>query len=99
MVLGDTPVLAGTLFTRTPGLPLAFTTQTSFTHTATAQPGGAAPGFKPNDNAAVDAYLVSIAEHLPAKEEATALRALTLWGRAMTASRQGPDGSSVGGDR
>ena len=36
------------------GLPLAFTTQTSFTHTATAQPGGAAPGFKPNDNAAVD---------------------------------------------
>jgi len=36
------------------GLPLAFTTQTSFTHTAVAQPGGAAPGFKPNDNVAVD---------------------------------------------
>src|SRR5450755_2497035 len=36
------------------GLPLAFVTETSFTHTATAQPGGAAPGFKPNDNVAVD---------------------------------------------
>jgi len=36
------------------GLPLAFTTQSSFTHTATSQPGGAAPGFKPNDNVAVD---------------------------------------------
>jgi len=36
------------------GLPLAFTTQTSFTHTATSVPGGAAPGFKPNDNVAVD---------------------------------------------
>jgi long-chain acyl-CoA synthetase len=47
----------------------------------------------------VDAYLVSIAGHLPPKEEATALRSLTLWGRAMTASRQGPDGSGGGGDR
>jgi hypothetical protein len=36
------------------GLPLAWTTQTSFTHTAVAQPDGAAPGFKPNDNVAVD---------------------------------------------
>jgi hypothetical protein len=36
------------------GLPLAWTTQTSFTHTAVPQPGGAAPGFKPNDNVAVD---------------------------------------------
>jgi hypothetical protein len=36
------------------GLPLAFTTLTSFTHTAAPQPGGAAPGFKPNDNLAVD---------------------------------------------
>jgi hypothetical protein len=36
------------------GLPLAFVTETSFTHTATPQPGGAAPGFKPNDNVAID---------------------------------------------
>jgi hypothetical protein len=36
------------------GLPLAVTALTSFTHTATAQPGGAAPGFQPNDNFAVD---------------------------------------------
>ena len=36
------------------GLPLAVTTQTSFTHTLQPQPGGAAPGFKPNDNFAVD---------------------------------------------
>ncbi len=39
---------------------------------------------------AVDAYLESIAAHLPAKEEATALRSLELWGRALAASRQGP---------
>jgi long-chain acyl-CoA synthetase len=48
---------------------------------------------------AVDAYLVSIAGYLPSKEEATALRSLTLWARAMTASRQGPEGSGEGGDR
>ena len=36
------------------GLPLAATTQTSFTHTAAPQPGGAAPGFRDNDNFAVD---------------------------------------------
>jgi hypothetical protein len=36
------------------GLPLAFTTQFSFTHTAQPQEGGAAPGFKPNDNFAID---------------------------------------------
>ena len=36
------------------GLPLAFTTQTSFTHTLSLQPGGAAPGFRDNDNFAVD---------------------------------------------
>src|SRR6266446_931715 len=36
------------------GLPIAFTTQTSFTRTAVSQPGGAAPGFKPNDNVAFD---------------------------------------------
>ena len=36
------------------GLPLAFTTQTSFTHTLAPQPGGAAPGFRDNDNFAVD---------------------------------------------
>jgi long-chain acyl-CoA synthetase len=47
----------------------------------------------------VDAYLVSIAQHLPTKEEATALHSLALWGRAMTASREGPDGSGKGGNR
>jgi hypothetical protein len=36
------------------GLPLAFTTITSFTHTAVPQPGGAAPGFRINDNIALD---------------------------------------------
>ncbi|HEY2136545.1 MAG TPA: hypothetical protein VGH49_11685 [Xanthobacteraceae bacterium] len=36
------------------GLPIALTTQTSFTHTAAPQPGGAAPGFRPNDNVALD---------------------------------------------
>jgi len=36
------------------GLPLALTMQASFTHTAAPQPGGAAPGFKPNDNIALD---------------------------------------------
>src|ERR1700757_698656 len=36
------------------GLPIAFTTQFSFTHTAQPQEGGAAPGFKPNDNFAID---------------------------------------------
>lgn len=36
------------------GLPIAFTAQTSFTHTSQPQPGGAAPGFKPNDNFAID---------------------------------------------
>jgi len=39
---------------------------------------------------AVDDYLVSIAGHLPDKDEAMALRSLELWARAMTASRQGP---------
>ncbi len=39
---------------------------------------------------AVDDYLVSIAGHLPDKEEAMALRSLELWARAMTESRQGP---------
>lgn len=36
------------------GLPFAWTTQASFTHTLQPQPGGAAPGFKDNDNFAVD---------------------------------------------
>jgi hypothetical protein len=36
------------------GLPLSWTTQSSFTHTAAPQPGGAAPGFRPNDNVALD---------------------------------------------
>jgi hypothetical protein len=36
------------------GLPLAFTAQASFTHTSASQDGGAAPGFRPNDNMALD---------------------------------------------
>jgi hypothetical protein len=36
------------------GLPLALATQSSFTHTQQPQPGGAAPGFRNNDNFAVD---------------------------------------------
>ncbi len=36
------------------GLPIAFTGQFSFTHTAAPQDGGAAPGFRPNDNFAFD---------------------------------------------
>jgi hypothetical protein len=36
------------------GMPLTFTTQTSFTHTAVPRPGGAAPGFAANDNIAFD---------------------------------------------
>ena len=35
-------------------LPLTLTTQSSFTHTSQPQPGGAAPGFGPNDNVALD---------------------------------------------
>jgi long-chain acyl-CoA synthetase len=45
---------------------------------------------------AVDDYLVSIAGHLPSKDEAMALRSLTLWARAMTAARTGPDGTGLG---
>ncbi len=45
---------------------------------------------------AVDAYLESIAGYLPDKDEATALRSLELWGRAMAAHREGP-GSLEGG--
>jgi len=41
-------------------------------------------------DAAVDDYLVSLAGHLPDKEEAMALRSLELWARAMVESRQGP---------
>lgn len=37
------------------GLPFAMTTQSSFTHTQAPQDGGAAPGFRPNDNVAFDA--------------------------------------------
>ena len=36
------------------GLPVAATTQTSFTHTESSRRGGAAPGFRPNDNLAID---------------------------------------------
>ena len=49
------------------GLPLAMTTQTSFTHTAAPQAGGAAPGFRANDNFALDQmslyYAGKIAPH------------------------------------
>jgi DNA-binding MarR family transcriptional regulator len=45
---------------------------------------------------AVDAYLESIACHLPDKDEATALRSLELWGRAMAAHREGPGASQEG---
>ncbi len=44
---------------------------------------------------AVDDYLVSIAGHLPDKEEAMALRSLELWARAMTESRKGPKESAA----
>ncbi len=44
---------------------------------------------------AVDASLVSIAGHLPGKDEAMALRALELWGRALVASRQTPGGGGA----
>jgi hypothetical protein len=36
------------------GLPVAWATQASFTHTDMPQAGGAAPGFRPNDNVALD---------------------------------------------
>jgi len=36
------------------GPPLAMQVQTSFTHTGEPQAGGAAPGFRPNDNVAID---------------------------------------------
>ena len=36
------------------GLPLAATMRTSFTHTSASQSGGAAPGFRPNDNTIID---------------------------------------------
>lgn len=39
---------------------------------------------------AVDTYLASLAGHLPSKDEAMALHALELWGRALAASREGP---------
>ena len=49
------------------GLPLAITTQTSFTHTGAPQAGGAAPGFRANDNFALDQmslyYAGKIAPH------------------------------------
>jgi long-chain acyl-CoA synthetase len=55
---------------------------------------------------AVDDYLVSIAGHLPDKEEAMALRSLELWARAMTESRKasrpatdGPPGTTTPGGK
>ena len=39
---------------QSPGLPLAMTLQGSFTHKSAPQAGGAAPGFRPNDNLALD---------------------------------------------
>ena len=48
---------------------------------------------------AVDEYLESIAGHLPAKDEAMALRSLELWGRAMVAHREAPKpGTASGGN-
>jgi len=49
------------------GLPLAFTAQTSFTHTQEPQPGGAAPGFKPNDNFAIDQLSIYYAGQIAPK--------------------------------
>jgi hypothetical protein len=49
------------------GLPIAFTTQSSFTHTAQPQDGGAAPGFKPNDNFAIDQLSLYYAGQLTSK--------------------------------
>jgi hypothetical protein len=49
------------------GLPLAVTTQTSFTHTAAPQPGGAAPGFRDNDNFAIDQLSVYYAGRIAPK--------------------------------
>ena len=49
------------------GLPLAFTAQTSFTHTQQPQSGGAAPGFKPNDNFAIDQLSVYYAGQIAPK--------------------------------
>jgi long-chain acyl-CoA synthetase len=48
---------------------------------------------------AVDDYLVSIAGHLPSKDEAMALRSLELWGRAMVAHRAGPQSADPATDR
>jgi DNA-binding MarR family transcriptional regulator len=39
-------------------------------------------------DAAVDEYLITLAGHLPDKEEAMALRSLELWARAMVEARQ-----------
>jgi hypothetical protein len=57
------------------GLPLATTARISLTHTQDPQPGGAAPGFRPNDNAVVDIvsfyYAGKIAENTGGFIEAT----------------------------
>jgi long-chain acyl-CoA synthetase len=47
-------------------------------------------------DAAVDEYLISLAGHLPDKEEAMALRSLELWARAMVESRQAPRQGGAG---
>jgi hypothetical protein len=49
------------------GLPLALTARTSFTHTLEPQSGGAAPGFRPNDNAIVDAVSLYYAGKIAAQ--------------------------------
>jgi hypothetical protein len=49
------------------GLPLAVTTQASFTHTAQPQAGGAAPGFRDNDNFAIDQLSVYYAGQIAPK--------------------------------
>lgn len=47
----------------------------------------------------VDSYLASMAAHLPSRDEATALRSLELWGRAMAASRESARSSDEGRSR
>ena len=49
------------------GLPIAATAQFSFTDTAQPQDGGAAPGFKPNDNFAVDQLSLYYAGQITSK--------------------------------
>ena len=81
------------------GLPIAFTTQTSFTHTQAAIPGGAASGFKPNDNVAFDQAAVYLAGRiLPevgafARFRYNAVRQQPQLGYVDAIDKSGPDAS------